>query len=89
MAVTKNSQQPNNDNDINHKNSVELECKMSIEDQELSHILFLPMDNIDYEKYYDFILNKKPSGRKTIQTRIYMFLEHPSGWLGLLYHVSV
>ena len=77
------------DNDINHKNSVELECKMSIEDQELSHILFLPMDNIDYAKYYDFILNKKPSGRKTVQTRIYMFLEHPSGWLGLLYHVSV
>ena len=49
MAV--NSRKPNNDNDINHKNSVELECKMSIEDQELSHILFLPMDNIDYAKY--------------------------------------
>ena len=85
MSATKNCKP----NDINHKNSAEhVECKMSIEDQELSHILFLPMDNIDYAKYYDFIL-KKPSGRKTIQTRIYMFLEHPSGWLGLFYHVSV
>ena len=46
---------------------------MSLEDQELSHILVLPMNNIDYAKYYDFILNKNHSGRKTIQTRTYMF----------------
>ena len=52
--------------------------------------LFLPMDR-DYEaKYLDQYLNKHTrSSKKSNQEKIYLFLEHPSGWFGFLYHMLV
>ena len=54
-------------------------------EEELINTLYLPMDKpCYYTKYQSF---KKP--RKTFQNRLYMFLEHPTGWFGLVYHIVV
>ena len=51
--------------------------------------IFLPIDK-SYEAKY--LMNKYRLGKKrgkTPQEQTYLFLEHPSGWFGFLYHMSV
>ena len=59
-----------------------------IEDElnDLSHILYLPVDRPDYSKYYS--CTKHPV-ENSLQSRVYMFLEHPASWCGLIYHMTV
>ena len=54
-----------------------------------SSTVFIPVDKIsDKEKTMGF--PKTKSRRlKTNQERVYMFLEHPAGWTGFIYHISV
>ena len=52
--------------------------------------LCLPVDRTFESKYLYAYLAKNIVGRKpTKQEKIYMFLEHPSGWLGFTYHILV
>lgn len=47
--------------------------------------LYLPIDKAFEAKY----LNSKVPGKKTAKERIYLFLEHPAGWFGFIYHMLV
>ena len=51
--------------------------------------IFLPIDKSYEAKYlmHKYRLGKKRG--KTPQEQTYLFLEHPSGWFGFLYHMSV
>ena len=52
--------------------------------------LCLPMDRAFESKYLYRYLAKNIAGRRvTPQEKVYMFLEHPSGWMGFLYHMIV
>ena len=54
-----------------------------------SGTIMIPVDKI-YQKKNSNLLPKSKSRRlKTNQERIYMFLEHPAGWTGFVYHISV
>ena len=57
-----------------------------MDNEEISFI-YLHVDKTDYSKYYQCI--KKPREKQPLQSRVYMFLEHPAGWCGLMYHMSV
>jgi hypothetical protein len=51
--------------------------------------VYLPIDK-SYESKY--VMHKYRLGRrrgKTFQEQTYLFLEHPSGWFGFIYHMSV
>ena len=57
---------------------------------DICYPLYLPMDRDFEAKYMDRYLNKhSKQGKKTKQEKVYMFLEHPNGWCGFLYHMSV
>ena len=50
----------------------------------------LPMDRDFESKYlsqYEYLYKKK--NNETWKERVYMFLEHPAGWFGFIYHMSV
>ena len=47
--------------------------------------LFLPMDKAFEAKY----ATKSKKRGKSFKEKTYLFLEHPSGWIGFLYHFSV
>ncbi len=49
--------------------------------------LYLPMDKRSFELKYSTYSQKK-SG-KSARENIYLFLEHPSGWIGFTYHFTV
>jgi hypothetical protein len=54
-----------------------------------SNQIFIPVDQVtDREKSMGYTRNKTRR-LKTKQERVYMFLEHPSGWAGFAYHMSV
>ena len=64
--------------------------KVSMEPNVLLEPLCLPVDRAFESKYLYRYLAKNIAGRKpTPQEKIYMFLEHPSGWMGFLYHMMV
>ena len=52
--------------------------------------IFLPIDR-NYETKY--LMHKYRLGRgkrgRTFQENTYLFLEHPCGWIGFMYHMSV
>ena len=52
--------------------------------------IFIPVDRLqDKEKAAMGYQRSKNRRLKTNQEKIYMFLEHPSGWAGFFYHISV
>ena len=54
-----------------------------------SNKICIPVDQVtDREKSMGYSRNKTRR-LKTKQERVYMFLEHPSGWAGFAYHMSV
>lgn len=64
--------------------------KVSLEPNVLLEPLYLPVDQTFESKYLYAYLAKNIAGRKpTKQEKIYMFLEHPSGWVGFSYHMLV
>ena len=54
----------------------------------LQYPIFLPMDR-DYEAKYLFHYRQMRKRGKTLQDRVYVFLEHPIGWACFLYHIGV
>ena len=51
--------------------------------------IFIPVDQVtERDKSMGYSRNKARR-LKTKQERVYMFLEHPSGWAGFAYHMSV
>ena len=58
--------------------------------QSFFHPIFLPIDR-NYESKY--LMQKYRLGRgrrgRTFKEKTYLFLEHPCGWIGFLYHMSV
>ena len=64
--------------------------KVSLEPNVLLEPLYLPVYPTFESKYLYAYLAKNIAGRKpTKQEKIYMFLEHPSGWVGFSYHMLV
>ena len=54
-----------------------------------SNQIFIPVDQVtEREKSMGYSRNKARR-LKTKQERVYMFLEHPSGWAGFAYHMSL
>ena len=72
--------------------SVDFEEEEEDPDDEVAAFLpiFLPIDR-DYEsKYlYHFVDKRCRFKRRTLQEKVYSFLEHPVGWHCLAYHATV
>ena len=52
--------------------------------------IFIPVDRLqDKEKAAMGYQRSKNRRLKTNQEKVYMFLEHPAGWAGFFYHISV
>ena len=47
--------------------------------------IYLPMDQ-EFKTKYVFSTKRKP---KSLQENVYLFLEHPGGWMCFIYHFSV
>ena len=50
--------------------------------------VYLPMDQDFKAKYMWHHRNLAKRG-KSVQERVYVFLEHPGGWMCFIYHMSV
>ncbi len=51
--------------------------------------VYLPMDQDFKAKYMWHHRNLSKRGHKTVKERCYLFLEHPTGWICFIYHMSV
>ena len=52
--------------------------------------IFIPVDRLqDKDKAAMGYQRSKNRRLKTNQEKVYMFLEHPAGWAGFFYHISV
>ena len=66
--------------------SVKVSMEPNLEGKEWYQPLCLPMDRAFESKYlYRYIASRSV----TPQEKVYMFLEHPSDWIGFLYHMIV
>ncbi len=59
-----------------------------VPEEENFYPIFLPIDR-NYEAKYLFHYRYMKKKGKSIQERVYVFLEHPAGWSCLVYHISV
>lgn len=85
-ASSETENQPENLDKID--NSSAKECQQ--EDYPLDDIstwfpLYLPIDKAFEAKY----LAARKTSKKTAKEHIYLFLEHPAGWFGFIYHMLV
>ena len=82
----------NSDSSEEGEEDDEYSVKLSMEPKsakEWYQPLCLPMDRAFESKYLYQYLAKNSSRRVTPKEKVYMFLEHPSGWMGFLYHMVV
>lgn len=47
--------------------------------------IYLPMDQ-EFKSKYILSTKRKP---RSLQERVYLFLEHPAGWVCFMYHFAV